>query len=81
MLRSLDLLRRDSPCESLDIVNSHSHMAVSHHGAIPGPCDALATSTAVFPALVWAICGVEDCESLLAESDEIAVACDRMSFR
>jgi len=74
MLCSLDLLRRDSLPESLDTVHPHSHMPVTHHGAIPCPCDPLAPSTAVLPALVWAICGVEDGEGFLAESDEVAVA-------
>ena len=76
MLRRLDLLRRDSPRESLDSIHSHADMAVAHDGAIRGPSDSLATSTTVLPALVWTICCVEDGEGFLAESDEIAMTCD-----
>lgn len=74
MLRSLDLLRRDSPCKSLDTVHSDSHMPIAHHWTVPGPCHALTTRTTVLPALVGAICGVEDGEGFLAEGDEVAVA-------
>ena len=74
MLRSLDLLRRDTPCESLDTVHSHSHMPVTHDGAIRCPRNSLAPSTTVLPALVWTICCVENGEGFLVESDEVAVA-------
>jgi len=60
MLRGLDLLRRDSLPESLDIVHPHPYMAITHHWSISGPCYSLTSRTAVFPALVCAVCGVED---------------------